>query len=255
MLSATAVLVAGSMAGTARADFIRTFSAFSGGLAAEAEFNLAGSTLSITLTNTSATDVLVPADVLTGVFFDMAGGSTWTPLSAVLGSGSSVFYDPDGQPADGNLGGEWAYMAGIDAPLLPGITRGISSAGLGLFGEPNFDGLDLQEPAAVGGLQYGILSAGDNTATGNGGILNSGGLVKNSVLFTLAMSEGFDYGDISNVAFQYGTSLNEPRLPVDPSSRPELETVPEPSTMVLLLGMGLALVGLRAVRRRNRRQS
>ncbi|MCL4194835.1 MAG: PEP-CTERM sorting domain-containing protein, partial [Thermoguttaceae bacterium] len=208
---------------------------------------------SLTLTNTSAADVLVPADVLTGVFFDVSGNSIWTPVSAVLGSGSLVFYDPDGQPAGGNLGGEWAYLAGINNSLLPGITRGISSSGLGVFGSPNFNGPDLQSPAAVDGLQYGILSAGDNAATGNGGILNSGGLIKNSVLFTLAVSGDLDVSQIRNVAFQYGTSLSEPRLPTVPSSRPDMEPVPEPSTMVLLLGMGLAGAGLHAVRRRKRR--
>lgn len=45
----------------------------SGTLAAQAVFEASATNLIVTLTNTSAYDVLAPTDVLTAVFFDIAG--------------------------------------------------------------------------------------------------------------------------------------------------------------------------------------
>ena len=120
-----------------------TVSASSGSLAASALFATAGSNLVITLTNTSLADVLVPADVLTALFFDLPGAGVLSSVSAVLNAGSSVVYDTDGQPAGGVVGGEWAYGSGL-AGAPGGATRGISSAGFGLFGGSTFPGADLQ---------------------------------------------------------------------------------------------------------------
>ena len=50
-----------------------TFSASSGDLSASVTFEFDGTSLVVTLINTSAADVLVPVDVLTGVFFDVDG--------------------------------------------------------------------------------------------------------------------------------------------------------------------------------------
>lgn len=189
------------------------FTGASGNLAASVDFSISGNTLTVVLTNTASADVLVPADVLTAVFFDISGNPTLTSVSALLTSGSSVFYDPQGQPAGGVVGGEWGYRAGISNGPAGAGSQGISSSGLSpLFNLPSFPGAELAGPGngALNGLQYGILSAGDNTATGNtGGIKNSGGLIKNSVTFTLT---GIAPDAVfSNVYFQYGTDyLQEP---------------------------------------------
>jgi hypothetical protein len=217
-----------------------TFNVSSGNLAASVKFDTNGTNLIVTLTNTSAADVLIPAQILTGVFFDLING-TLTPVSAVLGTGSTVLFDPDGQPAGGVVGGEWAYASGLSgAPL--GATEGISSSGLTLFGGPNFSGPNLHGPAAVDGGQYGITSAGDNPATGNAPVTGGEPLIQNQVVFTLAgLTAGFDpsaKGSITNVSFQYGTALTEPNIPWVPGT-----PVPEPSTL-LLLGSGLLGVGL-----------
>ena len=99
-----------------------TFSGSSGSLAASAEFTLTGNTLSILLTNTSSADVLVPTDVLTGLFFN-TGAAGLTPVSASL-NGSSVFYGS----IVNDVGEGWQYKSGISAHEE---NSGISAAGFG----------------------------------------------------------------------------------------------------------------------------
>jgi len=154
------------------------------------------------------------------------------------------------------VGGEWAYEDGLAGPH--GAAQGISSSGLGLFGpEDRFPGDDLQAPDSVDGVQYGILSAGDLTGTGNGGITGSGGLVKNSVTFVLSGFIG-DLSSITNVSFQYGTSLREPNIQTGTITTEDVTTedietetvVPEPTTLALL---GTGLLGVaRSFRRKKR---
>jgi hypothetical protein len=201
---ATALALAIAAASAAAAPI--TFSGSSGSLAASASFDIVGSQLQVVLTNTSTSDVLVPADLLTAVFFS---APTLTPVSATLTAGSTVFFGPDG---GGNVGGEWAYGTGFSGP--GGATSGISSSGFGLFGGFNFGGADLDPPTAVNGMNYGILSAGDNTATGNAQVTGGEPLIKNSVTFLLSGLPGdFLLASIANVSFQYGTALTEPNFP------------------------------------------
>ena len=231
-----AVLVAllGIIAGATVSEAL-LISASDGPLSAEADFTVSGSNLTVKLINTSTYDVLVPSNVLTAIFFNLNVGPL-TPVSALLSGGSTVFYDPQGQPAGGNVGGEWAYNAGL-AGLPNGATQGISSTGLGIFGQPNFNGPDLSSPIALNGLNYGILSAGDNAATGNGGITGSEGLIKNQVTFTLSgLPSGFTEADLhlTDVSFQYGTALTEPNIEYRGS-------VSAPATLSML-ALGFVLV-------------
>lgn len=212
-----------SGASSAWADFI-SFSASNGsGLSASVSFETSGGNLIVTLTNTSAMDVTVPSQVLTAVFFSLPG--SMTPVSAVLNSGSVV--NGDSAPAGGAVGGEWAYQSGLN---VGGSNSGISSSGLGIFGPGNlFGGPDLDSPVSPNGLNYGITSAGDNPASGNGG-LSGEPLIQNSVVFTLSgWNANWSLSQIANVFFQYGTSLSEPHL----------GAVPEPGVLALL-GIGLA---------------
>lgn len=63
-------------------------------------------------------------------------------------------------------------------------------------------------------------------------------LIQNQVVLVLTGVEGLSTEDISNVSFQYGTSLTEPNLP-----GVEIHGTPEPITL-MLLGCGLAALGL-----------
>jgi len=203
----------------------------------------AGGTLTVQLTNTG-TDVLNPADVLTAVFFNLAGAGTLTPGSALLAGGSTVLFGPTN---GGSVGGEWAYGTGLSG--APGsATSGISSSGMGLFGNANFvPNTNLQGPASLDGLQYGITSGADNAATGNAAVTGGFALIQNSVIFTLTgLPTNYTLaGNVSGVVFQYGTALTEPNIP---GGCTNCNQVPEPGTLALF-GTGLAsLAGL--VRRR-----
>jgi len=222
-----------------------TYSFSSTPRAGRATFEVSGSDLVIGLTNTSGYDVMVPEESLTALFFDLDGGPSLNPVSAMLGDGavvyqgSTIITDINGDgvidEADRDVGGEWAYK--MNVPTLP-ATHAISSVGLDdLIGpKDRFDTtMNLAGPESPDGMQYGILSAGDDLATGNGGILGNP-MSRDSVVFTLSgLDPDFDPGDISNVWFHYGTSYTSPLPP--PSA------MPEPATMTaLVLGAG-ALTG------------
>jgi hypothetical protein len=225
-----------SAPGRARAGMLYTDS--NGSLSASADFALSGNVLTVTLTNTSPSDVLAPGDVLTGLFFNTA--HTLTPLSASL-NGSSAY---DGSIIN-NVGEGWQYKSFTNG-AAQGKNSGISAAGLGLFGPSGnfYTPPANQSNPNLGGIDYGIVSAGDNPLTGNGGITGHGPLIKNSVVFTLAAGLGFVLTDLGNsVVFQYGTALTESHLtslpPITGLGQP---AVPEPSSMVIAV-IGVALMG------------
>lgn len=211
------------------------FSGSSGTRSASASFEVVGGNLQVVLTNTSTSDALVPTDILTALFFSYSGDLA--PVSASLNGstvslGGTVIAVPDG-----NLGGEWAY-----GPVsLFGANSTISSSGLSSpVSQPNFGGINLAGPDALDGLQFGITTAGDDLATGNGGIMGNQ-LVKNSVTFLLSSAtQTFSLDSIGNVWFQYGTSTSEPGYGGQCSLN--CQQVPEPATLTLLLA-ALGMLG------------
>ena len=195
----------------------------------------------VTLLNSSSADVLTPEDVLTGVFFSISGPTL--PLvaqSAVLSEGSMVQWGMS-EPG-GGIGGEWAFRAGMSgAP--GGAVYGISAAGLGLFGpHDSFPGANLHGQNGPQGLDFGLLSAGDNPLTGNTPVTGQFPLIQSGVVFTLSgLPDNFDLGTIGNVWVQYGTSLSEPSYVVP------IISVPAPGAAMVLAGGALALARRRRV--------
>jgi hypothetical protein len=186
---------------------------------ARLDAQVSGSNLIITLTNTSIEDPSTPTEILTGVFFDIAGDPTLNALSAAICQGCSVT-GGGLTDANGGVGGEWAYKSATD--LAFGANYGISSTGLSLFGPKDIFGGTSFSKNPPNGLGYGITTTNDKSANNNGGM--GVPLIMNSVVFTFSgVPQGFDPSTaITNVTFQYGTALNE-------------LTVAEPATLPLLV--------------------
>ena len=75
-------------------------------------------------------------------------------------------------------------------------------------------------------------------------------LIRDAVTFVLSGVSGLDESDLSNVSFQYGTSLSETNIAASCTAGCTTTVpVPEPTTMALL-GSGLLIAGGFARRRR-----
>jgi hypothetical protein len=249
VLVATVVLF-GSAANAAPIEFGFT----NGDRSGTAMFVNAGGNLVVTLTNTSSADAMAPTDLLTAIFFDILGNPTLTKGSAVICPTCSILNPPSTatDPGPYGVGGEWAYQRDTSGVAFGG-NYGLSSTGLGVFGPGDvFSGANLSGPDDPDGPQYGITTAGDNAATGNGGLDTP--IIKNRVILTLG---GFGTLDpsltISGLTFLYGTGLGEPSFGgtnincIDCSPDLQITAVPEPASLILL---GSGLVGAVRYRRR-----
>jgi hypothetical protein len=202
-----------------------------------------GSTLVITLTNTSLTAPTTARDILTGLFFDIAGNPLLKPVDAVcLGYGQpggcaiTNGGTDAGSTLPGEVSGQWSFRDKTD--LAYGADYGISSTFLGgLFNNIAF-GFPGNVIEGRGSIDYGITTANDPcvdpTNAGCGVGVNNNLLwrpeISDSVVFYLSgLAPGFDpSATISNVTFNSGTGMS---------------ALPEPPTFALL-GFGFLAVAL-----------
>jgi hypothetical protein len=227
----------------------------SGGVAvsAAAMFDISGNELTITLTNTSpANDKKdVPGSTLTGIFWNFTRNPTLTPVSATVAPGAIVGADCSVASCAGvtNVGGEFGYEAD-QFVAISGADRGIASSGYldtGLnHNAGNFNGANLDGPASIDGINFGIISAAPGFEPNNG--LSKVPVIVDTVVFKLTGANGLSIDDISHVNFQYGTDFSELHLhgKVDNSGGGGNGQVPEPATVAML---GLGLLGLRFARK------
>ncbi len=238
--------------------------------------------LLITLTNTSTSDVVQQDELLQALFFDFdfdfdpLDPPLLVPLKATLAPGSVIRFPEAAEGVNtaalidaGDVSSEFAFRDDIgtdtpssaDSDAVPMHARyGISASGFGVFGpnqrinqlnpDESDDADDLDPPESPDGSNLGLLSAGDDPATGQSKVSGEEPLIQNAVTFRFALSSSFALDAIKNVVFQYGTSLSDPyllgqRVVVTP---PDGGAVPEPRTLVLLL---LAVIALAHGRLRN----
>lgn len=253
---ATTYTVSGSLSGTFP-------------VSAEATFFTSGSTLTLTLLNTSPTPSrLNPEQVLTGFFFDMLYDGTSRPtLTYVSGSGSVFKLIGGGTAAEpwlyvppppsgtgpaftGPLGGPmmsdirtfttnvdtWYFRGNLNEANAPYTRFGVSTVGNGAYasGSNNFP------QTYVGQINFGIFSG---TASDPQGLLKNlipnAYLVSGSAIFTFTADRDLtNFTFVDPFVFGFGTSPSQ-----------TITIAPEPAGWAL--AGGAAAVGW-AVRRRRR---
>jgi hypothetical protein len=219
-------------------------------LKASATFVVSNLDLVVTLSNTGTYDPRNPADILTGVFFKLAGDQHLTPVAATVASGSSVIGHRLPLGFSGDVSGEWAYTNNLAYAPSAGIddNEGISSTKLKWFKKKDLFGEKIRGTSPLSGAQFGITTLDDLASNDKGGIKNKA-LIQTTVVFVFDnLPSGFTVDDISGVTFQYGTSI---KSGIDTAGE-LVAQLPEPNTISLvvvgLLG-AVALTGVRARRR------
>lgn len=203
-----------------------TFEAGDATHSATAVFTMVGSNLQITLTNTDTHVASLPNQFLEGLLFNYQPPTLFTPISAVLGAGSTIlnyqnnvvaYRNPLGQ--GGNVGGETIYQQII--PPYHSNDEGVATAQLTLgsindfTGPANFNGDNLYGlTGGVWGPDYSIVGTGGTTALFP--------VISNSVVFTLAAND-LSLDGVRQVTFKYGNFAGGYEY---------VDAIPEPLTML-----------------------
>lgn len=237
---ATGLMVFASAAGAATVGYLGSGTSTSGqGISASALFNANGSKLTITLENTwlGLGGTKDDAALLVGVLFSGLDGLSLNGASAIVPAGEQTWNGTSGTTVGAgglNVGGEWGYN--VLSSAVNGATAGLSSSGLsGLFGHANLNGANLEGNAngALGGADYGLVSANYDASNANNG-LKSVTTVNNSTVFTFNYTGNL--ANLGNVQFAYGTLPN--------SYVTGVSSVPDEGSTMMLLGASLMGFGL-----------
>jgi hypothetical protein len=207
-----------------------------GAVSGQAQFTLAGSTLTLVLSSTTTANH-AKGDDLTGIAFNIATNPTLSyseSTGIALTPGHSIFTNSTTVNNATALGGSWTNNLGA----TPLGNYGVAATGFnGAFSAAGIT-------AGNGGPDYGIVGPNVNfTGGGFGGCCFP--YAKSSLTFTFSIASGaMAESDIRNVRFLFGTAGTGI---VDGTctscTTPPPVHSPEPGT-VLLLGSGLTGLGL-----------
>ncbi len=220
----------------AGATTIYTANLVNGQRMATASFDQTGSTLTLTLTNTSTFDVVDPAYILTGFLWDFTTPVTLTATGAAKTAASLFVYTSNGltgTQANNDVSGEWAYKYSNNFAYGT-YDYGVGTAGFSpanLFGNGDLIGsTDRNGKTGPGGVDFGLVPVADNLATGNGGVTGSV-LIQSAINITWTLAPGvtLNQSSFSSFAFLYGTASSDAWNPTLPPNE-----VPEPATFALV---------------------
>jgi hypothetical protein len=228
-------------------------------VAAYADFQTSGDTLTITLKNTSVDLGNAYLDTrgttLTGILFDFAlNALALAPVSATVPVGSSIIYAAGCSTGNcvgaTNVGGEFAYKANLSAfGGFYGISSTNASSGPN-FTTPNFGGSNLDNPAVVDGMNFGIVQAtGFNPDPDENNPLTDFPLIQDSVVFTLTGAAGHHASELGNVTFMYGTQPANTLTECGAACAEQRDNLFEPGGATVLIP-ALMAVGAWRLRRR-----
>ncbi len=210
-----------------------------------ADFSISGSTLTVTLTNTSSQEMLAIGEVLSGLFWDITDpGVILTPDLALIAPGSRLV--GVGATGDMDLSSEWGYKSNVEAGSTgagPLGNHGIGSVGDINFGADTFGPRDrfdtstnlfLPSSGSLNGVEGGMV--GPNVNFGSDGFTSQGPVVQGwdgtdtgpgQMIFTFDITGGtLSDDEITNVQPLFGTD-GAPMV------------IPEPATVIIwsLLGV------------------
>jgi len=184
-----------------------TFIGSSGNLAAQADFTLTGTTLTVTVTNTASVASTDPANTLTGVLFNSSEtiGGSFTNIA--LNAGSILVNSSNNADFGYFNYGNTSASIGHD-----GDSYGVTSAGV-FQQDPN---LSLGNGSTSNAIGTPLSPDGPNGGlipTANAGSYSGGGqnnhVIQNSLVYTIT-GVSADLSDIiSKVNFIYGTAYGE----------------------------------------------
>lgn len=225
--------------------FVGSDNSVSPTLAAEVDFTLTGTTLTVRLTNTATQAVTSNGNILTAVFWsdstaiggtltdvEMAPGSFEVPSSSTPGDAGLFGY----ASSSGNTHGSYVVSS-------TGLNINFTNPLLGLGGVP--ENSSNSPPDSPDGPPGGLIPTINGTNPGG----NSPPFIESSLVYTISNVNITSLAGINGVVFQYGTASSDTTVPglPSPSPGPSLAPLPAPFTAG---GVLLALLGLGHVVRR-----